>query len=347
MFLVLGGVVFGGLFASGVLPPDSDSGDVTPPEIVTRTTVVKVQLSPDARAELRSPQGEVEVLLETGAVDGIGQLWYRPLVGAQIPELPIEFVATETVFELSLFGSPRVTSKPPDLIKHVFITVRLSENHVATAAGVDSNVVIQRYNEENAGWSSLPTAVDFTAATARVAVRSLSIFALTIRAPSESPEPVNGQADSQDSAPSLSPTPVSTTTPIPTVTPVPSPVTTLTPTPGTTVAPSSASTPAATATAATTTTPTSVPTATPTPVFDGIYVLTVDQPLDQSYSSRTITFRIGNLLANETATWQEGETIELNLTALSTSGKHGQVPLRSLAKAYSQSATGALLASPA
>lgn len=82
-------------------------------------------------------------------------------------------------------------------------------------------------------------------------------------------------------------------------------------------------------------------------MFDGIYVLTVDQPLDQSYSSRTITFRIGSLLANETATWQEGETIELNLTALSTSGKHGQVPLRGLAKAYSQSATGALLASPA
>ena len=69
--------------------------------------------------------------------------------------------------------------------------------------------------------------------------------------------------------------------------------------------------------------------------------------MDQSYSGRTVTFRIGNLLANETATWQQGETIELILTAFSASSKYDQAPLGDLAKEYSQSVTGAPLASPA
>ena len=81
-------------------------------------------------------------------------------------------------------------------------------------------------------------------------------------------------------------------------------------------------------------------------MFDGIYILTVDQPLDQSYSGRTITFRIGNLFANQTATWQQGETTELNLTASGASSKLNQAPLGDLTKEYSMSRTGALLASP-
>ena len=342
VFIVLGGIV-GGLYGSGVLPPGSDSGKVSIPASATPANVVKVHLSPGEGAQLQSPQGKVVVEVESGTVDANGQLWYNPLASDQIPQLPAQFVVTDIVFDLSLFGSPRVSSPPPKLKKELVITVHLSERHVAIANGQESNLVIQYFNERRGLWSPLTTTVDFSAATAQIKILGLSIFALTIKQPSPGA-----------SVPSPTPALDSAATPEPTVTPEPEPSATPTiappvtntpvPTPTSPAPDISTATPAPSPTAVPTEIPT--PTPTPIPVFDGIYFLTVDQPLDRSYAGKSITFKIDDLTAGEVAIWQQGETNELNLTASSTTSKHTEGSTESNPTASSRDSRGTLLASP-
>ena len=85
-------------------------------------------------------------------------------------------------------------------------------------------------------------------------------------------------------------------------------------------------------------------TATPVPIFEGIYTLTVEQPLDEVYKDKVISFKIGDFTAIETAIWQEGRTTELDLTASSSASNLD--PSSNIAKINSQSSGGTPLAGP-
>ena len=50
-------------------------------------------------------------------------------------------------------------------------------------------------------------------------------------------------------------------------------------------------------------------------VSDGVYVLRVFQYGSESFNGKTVTFKIGDLAANETAVWETFGATELNLTA--------------------------------
>lgn len=66
-------------------------------------------------------------------------------------------------------------------------------------------------------------------------------------------------------------------------------------------------------------TPTQVPTATPLPPpFNGTYILIVSQPSGETYSGKTITFKIDGREAAESVMWEQGGVDELNLTASGT-----------------------------
>lgn len=100
-------------------------------------------------------------------------------------------------------------------------------------------------------------------------------------------------------------------------------------------------------------TPTAIPAPTPTAElppaaaapFDGIYTLTVSQPLEVPFAGKAISFRIGDLPANETSIWQQGQTHELDLTASSSAAVPGPSD-RELARGNRQSLAGTLLAGP-
>ena len=63
-------------------------------------------------------------------------------------------------------------------------------------------------------------------------------------------------------------------------------------------------------------------------VVSGSYTLFVEQPVGGSFSGKTVTFKIGDIDANESAIWAQGGGDELNLTATL-----GSVPLASVPSA--------------
>jgi hypothetical protein len=54
------------------------------------------------------------------------------------------------------------------------------------------------------------------------------------------------------------------------------------------------------------------------PAVAGTFLLFITQPGGQAYSGKTVTFKIGDLQATETSTWQQGGVEVINLTASST-----------------------------
>ena len=210
-----------------------------------------------------------------------------------VPQLPPWYISSQKVFDLTLVTQEDdgEATGQPSLLKPVTITVRLSTGDLSLAGGVASNVVIQHYDDVDSRWTPLPTTVDFTASTAQALVDSLSIFALTIKAPEPTPTPAPTPTPTATLLPTattaptptpissgppptatLTPAPTPTSTPVPTPTPtqaptptpLPPPTATPAPTPTATPLPLPTPTPAPTATPAPT--PTSMPTPTPTPV---------------------------------------------------------------------------------
>ena len=99
-------------------------------------------------------------------------------------------------------------------------------------------------------------------------------------------------------------------------------------------------------------TPTPAPTVTPVPAptlvlgADEVYTLTVNQ-LDTSFAGKTVSFKIGDLWANETAGWQQGGATGLNLTVSSRQSALPDYSHRgSNSDEEATSSRGRLLASP-
>ena len=98
--------------------------------------------------------------------------------------------------------------------------------------------------------------------------------------------------------------------------------------------------------------PSVAPTAPPPPVpqaeaFDGIYVLWVEQPHDQNFRGKEVSFKLGELDAPEKATWTQGAVDQLDLTASSTGqGAIGLLPGGGIVAQEPSSRSGGLLSSP-
>ena len=180
-FVVLLAAVVGGLFAVGVLPPERALTPGTLPIAAPGVPVI-ILVVPGLPSQLVSPDGAITINLAAGAVSKELNLSYEKLLPQQVPPPPEGFVASDKLFNLSLTSEGKPADGPVSLAQPVTITVKLSPEDIATAGGVDSNLVIQHYDDAEARWDPLPTDVDLAAQVARAQVDSLSIFAMTIRA---------------------------------------------------------------------------------------------------------------------------------------------------------------------
>ena len=222
-------VTVGVLFGAGVLPPSSSSGPPGPPG---SADLVSAAIAPDAPARLMSPRGDVAIDLDAGSVDQAALLRFQEVSPDQVPKLDQGYMAARKAFDLSLMEDADPT-RGASLLHPITITVTLAGTDVALAGGIESNVVIQRFDDRAVAWTPLATTVDFDSLTAQAQVENLSIFALTVkeaeptRVPTATPTP----APTATSTPQPTATAVPTAAPLPTATPTPPPTFTPTPTP--------------------------------------------------------------------------------------------------------------------
>ena len=201
--LLVVGVVVGGLLFNlrGSEPPPVPPG------------TVRISVSPGEPAQLVSPRGDVTIDLAAGSVDTTVRLWYQPLAPAEIPPLPAGFLAADKLFDLSVDVDQGSAAGPFSFNQPITITARLSAGDAQMAGVVESNVVIQHYDDSAIRWVPLPTAVDFLSSIARAQVDRLSIFALTTRQPQPtatampSPAPAGVAEPASTAAPSRTPEP--------------------------------------------------------------------------------------------------------------------------------------------
>ena len=155
--------------------------------LATAESVKTVRIVPGAPASLVSPEADVTVKFEAGSVDVASVATYRSESVWDIPDLPLGFVATPRVFELSITAkdtslvvaeSPR---KPGLLLKPALLIVALLGDEAA-AAGFDAHrIVIHRMDARSGEWAPLATEVDFESSRASSRTESLGLFALGIR----------------------------------------------------------------------------------------------------------------------------------------------------------------------
>ena len=273
--VVAAGALVGILFATGILPPSSSPA--LPLDPGASASAVNTALVPDAPTQLESPSGQVNIQLGVGAVDIAGLLWYQQLVPDQVPELPEGYLISDKVFDVSITGIEGAFVRPTSLLRPITISVRLSAEDAALAGGVDSNVVLQRFQQSDNRWEALDTTVDFRSSIARAQVSSLSIFALTIKTPEpgDTPVPVLTPTSAPQVAglptepiptSQIGPSPVPTPTTVPTPATEPTPTRAPIPTPSPEPIPAFTAVPSPTPTPVPTSTPTPVPTSTPAPV---------------------------------------------------------------------------------
>ena len=288
--IVAGGALVGILFVAGIFTPSSTPA--LPLEPGASASAVNTLIIPEAPTQLESPSGQVTIQLGVGAVDIPGLLWYQQLAPDQVAELPEGYLISDKVFDVSIAATKEALVGPTSLIRPITITVRLSTEDAALAGGIDSNVVLQKFQLGDNRWVVLDTTVDFSSSIARAQVNSLSVFALTIKTPKPSDTP--GPVLIPTSAPQVALPP---TGPVPTSEIGPSPVPTITPE----VTP----TPQPPLTKAPTPTPTPIPAPTPTPMpvvtIKTTSVSRNDSPLGlhagygSTSSVRLATFRPSNL----------------------------------------------------
>ena len=143
------------------------------------------------------------------------------------------------------------------------------------------------------------------------------------------------------------PEPTATTAPEPTAIKAPEPTATKSPEPIATIPPTAEPTDTPAPAPTDTPTPEPLPTATPAPPFDGEFLLFVQQPADASFTGKTVLFKVDELTAAETATWQQGGVDELSMTALSEPpGYTGELPREPGGFTDAAFTAGGLLASP-
>lgn len=151
----------------------------TAPDGYTLVTA-SVLIAPEEPTEWTTPDGDVTVELEAGTVEDYVELRYETLFEAQIPDLLPGFVATDTLFDLSLVSLDPESGETPVLLKAITITITLTQDVIAQAQENEWLLVILHYHD--GVWTPLATSVDFENGKAQAQVDSLSIFALAYQA---------------------------------------------------------------------------------------------------------------------------------------------------------------------
>jgi len=219
--LALGtGVVVAGLLTFGIIPGSSAGPGSEPPPAVGTLPSSSVTLWPRSLTRLVSPRGDVTVAVPAGSVESPVELIYQEVSPEGIPLLPEGYSVSNTAFDLSVGGPQADAGGTFSFLGPITISVVISAEDAALAAGVQSNVVIQHF-KSGGGWSPLPTQVDFQASTAQTETASLSVFALTIRKPPQTPDLAPVPAATAVPTPTPTPTPALTPVPTPKPTPVP------------------------------------------------------------------------------------------------------------------------------
>ncbi len=173
----------GVLFLSGVIPTESQTSSIPESRTFAPLRTVSKPIAPGQSARLASPGGDIAVDISAGAVNTFVRVWYGVVPPEEIPQVPSGFRYSGKVFDLSVTGEAARIPDTFSFVKPISISVRFTEADASLAGGVESNVVIQRYDSDEQLWTPLETTVDWTASLAHVQVSRLSSFALTIKEP--------------------------------------------------------------------------------------------------------------------------------------------------------------------
>ena len=151
------------------------------PQTFALLRTVSESVAPGQSVRLVSPGEDVAVDISAGSVNTLVRLWYGAVPPDEVPPMPPGFRYSGKVFDLSVTGEEARLPDTFSFVKPIDIAVRLTEEDASKAGGIESNVVIQRYDPGEHLWTPLETAVDWEALIARVQVRRLSNFALTFK----------------------------------------------------------------------------------------------------------------------------------------------------------------------
>ncbi|MCZ6534785.1 MAG: toll/interleukin-1 receptor domain-containing protein [Chloroflexi bacterium] len=173
----------GVLFLTGVIPTKSQTSSIPESRTFAPLRTVSKPIAPGQSARLASPGGDIAVDISAGAVNTFVRVWYGVVPPEETPQVPSGFRYSGKVFDLSVTGEAARIPDTFSFVKPISISVRFTEADASLAGGVESNVVIQRYDSDEQLWTPLETTVDWAASLAHVQVSRLSSFALTIKEP--------------------------------------------------------------------------------------------------------------------------------------------------------------------
>ena len=138
----------GVLFLTGVIPTKSQTSSIPESRTFAPLRTVSKPIAPGQSARLASPGGDIAVDISAGAVNTFVRVWYGVVPPEEIPQVPSGFRYSGKVFDLSVTGEAARIPDTFSFVKPISISVRFTEADASLAGGVESNVVIQRYDTE-------------------------------------------------------------------------------------------------------------------------------------------------------------------------------------------------------
>ena len=144
-------------------------------------------VSPDRGTLFSSPLGHVKLEIESGSVAADGVVSYTNWSAWDIPDLPLGFVATTKVFDLSIAANGGLPTGSMPLLRSGRLTISLSPAEIEIAGSRERNFVIHHLDPVKGAWDPLVTSADFNSGETQSTVASLGVFALAVRWPGQPP----------------------------------------------------------------------------------------------------------------------------------------------------------------
>ena len=160
-----------------------------PPPIIAPEGGSTGEISFDAGAIIMSPDEQVTVTVQSGSVPGIRNIAYAPSTAADVPALPAGsgFSFGSKVFSLTMWDELGTPLEGFSFFRPITITVKYTDDDVATAGGNPYNLEIMYYDTSLDAWTGLLTTIDLVAKTATARVTHLTAFALVAQQPVGAP----------------------------------------------------------------------------------------------------------------------------------------------------------------
>ncbi len=168
-------------FALAGLPGTWTTAPAQPPHVTL--DISSAGIEPDAGVRLNSPTSDVSLYVEPQSVVVESILTYKGVSAWGIRDLPLGFVATAKVFDLSLSSDEGPNGGIISLLKPGVLTVSLSAEEFAFADYDESRVVVHHLDALTGHWRPIWTDVDFASNKVQAQIESLGTFALAIQWP--------------------------------------------------------------------------------------------------------------------------------------------------------------------